>query len=88
MKALITAKALLTVEPGSIVEISESQFKALGYKAIAYKEEAKAAEEPVSFEVPDIQQEHEEAPEDPVPEEETLRIAKKTSRRRRKNSED
>ena len=41
MKALITQKVTLTVEPGSIVEISESQFKALGDKAVTYKEEAK-----------------------------------------------
>lgn len=43
MKALINAKAVLTVERGSIVEISESQFLALGDKATAYKEVAKEA---------------------------------------------
>ena len=41
MKALITKKVTLTVEPGSIVEISEGQFKALRDKAVAYKDEAK-----------------------------------------------
>jgi len=41
MKVLITKKVTLTVEPGSIVEISEGQFKALRDKAIAYKDEAK-----------------------------------------------
>lgn len=35
---------MITVEEGSIVEISESQFKALGDKGIAYKEEAKEVE--------------------------------------------
>ena len=44
MKALINAKAVLTVDAGSIVEISESQFLALGDKATAYKEVAKEAE--------------------------------------------
>ena len=44
MKALINTKAVLTVERGSIVEISESQFLALGDKATAYKEVAKEAE--------------------------------------------
>jgi hypothetical protein len=44
MKALINTKAVLTVEAGSIVEISESQFLALGDKATAYKEVAKEAE--------------------------------------------
>lgn len=44
MKAFITKKAMLTVEPGSIVVISEGQFKALGDKAVAYKEEAKEVE--------------------------------------------
>lgn len=44
MKALLLEKAMLTVECGSIVEISESQFKALGKKAVAYKDEAKEVE--------------------------------------------
>ena len=44
MKVLITKKVTLTVEPGSIVEISESQFKALGDRAVTYKEEAKEEE--------------------------------------------
>lgn len=44
MKALINTKAVLTVDAGSIVEISESQFLALGDKATAYKEVAKEAE--------------------------------------------
>lgn len=46
MKAVIKEKAMLTVEPGSIVVISEGQFKALGDKATAYKEEAKEVEKP------------------------------------------
>lgn len=50
MKALIVKKVMLTVEPGSIVEISESQFKTLRDKAVAYKEEAK--EEPEVVEQP------------------------------------
>ena len=45
IKALIKSKAALTVEPGSIVIVSEGQFKALGDKAVAYKEEAKEVEE-------------------------------------------
>ena len=49
MKALITKKVTLTVEPGSIVEVSEGQFKALGDIAVAYKEEAKE-EKPVEVE--------------------------------------
>lgn len=49
MKALITKKVTLTVEPGSIVEVSEGQFKVLGDIAVAYKEEAKE-EEPVEVE--------------------------------------
>lgn len=44
IKALIKAKVTLTVEPGSIVEISEGQLKALGDKAVAYKKEAKEEE--------------------------------------------
>ena len=46
IKALILKKALLTVEAGSIVKISESQFKTLGGIAVAYKEEDKAEEVP------------------------------------------
>ena len=45
IKALITNKVTLTVEPGSIVIVSEGQLKALGGKAVTYKEEAKEAEE-------------------------------------------
>lgn len=44
IRALIKEKVTLTVEPGSIVEISEGQLKALGDKAVAYKEEAKEEE--------------------------------------------
>ena len=50
IKALITKKVTLTVEPGSIVEISEGQLKALGDKAVAYKEEAKEVEEEIKKE--------------------------------------
>ncbi len=50
IKALITKKVTLTVEPGSIVEISEGQLKALGGKAVAYKEEAKEVEEEIKEE--------------------------------------
>lgn len=50
IKALITKKVTLTVEPGSIVEISEGQLKALGDKAVAYKEEAKEVEEEIKEE--------------------------------------
>lgn len=45
IKALVKDKVTLTVEPGSIVLISEGQFKALGDKAEAYKEEAKEVKE-------------------------------------------
>ena len=41
MLVKIKEKVTLTVEPGSIVEISEGQFKALGDKAETYKIEAK-----------------------------------------------
>lgn len=51
IKALIKDKVLLTVEPGSIVIISEGQLKALGAKAVAYKEEAKE-EEPKKVKAP------------------------------------
>lgn len=44
MLVRIKEKVTLTVEPGSIVEISEGQFKALGDKAETYKMEAKEAE--------------------------------------------
>ena len=44
IKALITSKVTLTAEPGSVVIISEGQFKALGGKAITYKDEAKEEE--------------------------------------------
>jgi hypothetical protein len=41
MFAKILKKVTLTVEPGSIVNISEGQFKALRDKAETYKAEAK-----------------------------------------------
>lgn len=41
MLVKILEKVTLTVEAGSIVEISEGQFKALGDKAETYKVEAK-----------------------------------------------
>lgn len=44
IKALITKKVTLTVEPGSVVVISEGQLKALGDKAVTYKDEAKEEE--------------------------------------------
>lgn len=44
IKALITSKVTLTAEPGSVVIISEGQFKALGGKAATYKDEAKEEE--------------------------------------------
>lgn len=44
IKALITSKVTLTAEPGSVVIISEGQFKALGGKAVTYKDEAKEEE--------------------------------------------
>ena len=44
IKALITIKVTLTAEPGSVVIISEGQFKALGGKAVTYKDEAKEEE--------------------------------------------
>lgn len=44
IKALITSKVTLTAEPGSVVIISEGQFKALGDKAVTYKDEAKEEE--------------------------------------------
>lgn len=47
MLVKIKEKVTLTVEPGSIVEISEGQFKALGDKAETYKIEAKE-EKPVA----------------------------------------
>lgn len=50
IKALITKKATLTVEPGSIVVISEGQFMALGDKASAYKAEAKEVKEDIKEE--------------------------------------
>lgn len=45
IKALINDKVTLTVEPGSIVIVSEGQFQALGGIAVAYKKEAKEVEE-------------------------------------------
>jgi hypothetical protein len=50
IKALITKKVTLTAEPGSVVLISEGQFKALGDKAVAYKEEAKEVVEEIKEE--------------------------------------
>ena len=50
IKALITDKVTLTVESGSIVIVSESQFLALGGKAVAYKEEAKEVVEEIKEE--------------------------------------
>lgn len=41
MLVKIKEKVTLTVEPGSIVEVSEGQFRALGDKAETYKVEAK-----------------------------------------------
>ena len=41
MLVKILEKVTLTVEPGSIVEVSEGQYKALGDKAETYKVEAK-----------------------------------------------
>ena len=51
IKALITDKVTLTVEPGSVVIVSEGQFTALGDKAVAYKEEAKEVKEETKEEV-------------------------------------
>jgi hypothetical protein len=50
MKALLLRKATVAAEPGSVVIISESQFKALGAKAVAYKEEAKEVKEEIKEE--------------------------------------
>ena len=50
IKALITKKVTLTAEPGSVVLISEGQFKALGDKAVAYKDEAKEVVEEIKEE--------------------------------------
>lgn len=50
IKALITKKVTLTVEPGSVVLISEGQFKALGGNAVTYKEEAKEVKEEIKEE--------------------------------------
>lgn len=50
IKALLLDKATVTVEPGSIVNITEGQFKALGSKAVAYKEEAKEVKEEIKEE--------------------------------------
>ena len=72
MKALITKKVTLTVEPGSIVEVSEGQFKALGDIAVAYKEEAKE-EEPV-----EVEKEPEEVVEPPK----TAKASNKTSKKK------
>ena len=50
IKALITSKVTLTAELGSVVIVSEGQFKALGDKAVAYKEEAKEVVEEIKEE--------------------------------------
>ena len=50
IKALIMDKVTLTVEPGSIVIVSEGQFEALGGKAVTYKEEAKEVVEEIKEE--------------------------------------
>lgn len=50
IKALITSKVTLTAEPGSVVIVSEGQFKALGDKAVTYKEEAKEVVEEIKEE--------------------------------------
>lgn len=50
IRALLLNKATVTVEPGSIVNITEGQFKALGSKAVAYKEEAKEVKEEIKEE--------------------------------------
>ena len=50
IKALIKDKVTLTVEPGSIVNVSEGQFAALGASAVAYKEEAKEVIEEIKEE--------------------------------------
>lgn len=77
MKALLLEKAMLAVGPGSIVEISEGQFKALGDKAVAYKEEAKEVEE--------IKEEPEEEPkEEPVKGPKKAPTSKKTSSKSKK----
>jgi len=71
IKALILKKALLTVEAGSIVNISESQFKALGGIAVAYKEEDKAdevSEAEAPTEESDTEEAPQELPEEPVEE--------------------
>ena len=52
MKALIKEKVTLTVEGGSIVNISESQFKALGDKAAPYVDRAEAVPEVAEDEKP------------------------------------
>lgn len=68
IKALLLNKATVTVEPGSIVNITEGQFKALGSKAVAYKEEAKEVKE-------EIKEEPKKVEKDPVKAE-----SKKTSK--------
>lgn len=71
MLAKITKKVTLTVEPGSIVNISEGQFKALGNKAETYKVEAKEVEE-----------KKEESKEEPK-----TTTSKKTSSRKKKSED-
>lgn len=70
MKAVIKKKVTLTVEPGSIVEVSEGLFRALGDKAVAYKEEAKE-EDPVEVE---------KEPEEVVEKPNKVTTSKKTSK--------
>ena len=48
IKAVVTKRATLTAEAGSIVFISEGQFSALQGKVLPYKEEAKAVEKPAA----------------------------------------
>lgn len=76
IKALITSKVTLTAEPGSVVIVSEGQFKALGDKAVTYKEEAKEV-------VEEIKEEPVQEPEKPAKKATT---SKKTSKG--KKSED
>lgn len=52
MLVKILEKVTLTVEPGSIVEVSEGQYKALGDKAETYKVEAKEVEPKAKPKVP------------------------------------
>ena len=75
IKALIKDKVTLTAERGSVVIVSESQFMALGAKAVAYKQEAKEV----------VEDKVEVVSEDPVkiPEEPKKATSKKTSKGRK-----